>query len=254
MTHSAGNHGAALAWATRQRGMSCIVVVPTTAPHVKKAIIKHYGANVIETAHENRASKVAEILAVEPLAEFVHPFDDLDIMAGQGTVGLELAEQVPHLDAVLVPVSGGGLAAGIASVLTEKVVLVEPLGKQLAIALSTSTRLLDDSPLPLDTVADGMRSRALGQRPWDVLSCIVPPTKVLSVDDKQIVEGMTSIFNDLKQVCEPAGATALAALLSADRDTFKAAFGPSHADISDIAIVVCGGNLDMDTMLRQYYL
>lgn len=234
--------------------MSCTVVVPTTAPHLKKAIIKRYGANVIETAHENRASKVAEILAAEPRAEFVHPFDDMDVMAGQGTIGLELAEQVPHLDAVLVPVSGGGLAAGIASVLTEKVVLVEPLGKRLAMALASSTRLLHDSPLPLDTVADGMRSRTLGQRPWDVLSRIVPPAKVLSADDKHIVAGMTYIFNDLKQVCEPAGATALAALLSADRDAFKAAFGPSHADISDIAIIVCGGNLDIDTMLRQHYM
>ncbi|KAJ8600338.1 hypothetical protein CTAYLR_000660 [Chrysophaeum taylorii] len=240
--HSAGNHGAAVAWAAKLRGVECTVVVPRTAPEAKKALIRKFGAAIVETDHARRAQAVREIVD-RTGASMVHPFDDLDVIAGQGTLALELPDD---LDAVVVPVSGGGLAAGIATVLGgDKVFLVEPEGKGLGKALAAGNRLLDPSMEPLaETIADGMRSRALGERPWGILSAKIPPSRVLSVSNEAILEAMALTFQDLKTVCEPSGATALAALLE-HRDTIGAR--------RRIGLVVCGGNLDVPPMLRRFY-
>lgn len=248
VAHSAGNHGAALAWASKERGAQCTVVVPRTAPRAKVELIREYGAQVVETDHSKRTETVEAIVAGDPDAVVVHPFDDIKVMAGQGTIAVELVDQTEHLDSVVVPVSGGGMAAGITAVLEDKVVLVEPKGKRLMDALASKDRTLNGSPEPLDTVADGMRSRALGSLPWDALQNV---RNVLTVDDDAILRAMIRTFEEAKTVCEPSGATALAGVLSADQHTFASCFG--EKDTTHVGIIVCGGNLDVEPMLRTFY-
>lgn len=255
VTHSAGNHGAALAWAAQTRGAKCTVVVPDTAPRVKVEAIRELGATVVETEHAKRADTVATI-ARETGATVIHPFDDDNVIAGQATLGLEILGQAENdLDALLVPISGGGMAAGIASAAAHlnpslKIVLVEPAGKGLAHALRSNDRGHDSPGAkdPLDTIADGMRSKPLGERPWRILQQCVHPDAVLSVSDDAILDAMVILFRHFKTVVEPSGATALAAILSSHPDDFRRAVG--H-DAANIGLVVCGGNLDIDPMLRS---
>lgn len=254
VTHSAGNHGAALAWAAQTRGAKCTVVVPHTAPRAKVEAIRELGATVVETDHAKRADTVAAI-ASNSGATVIHPFDDDRVIAGQATLGLEILGQAENdLDALLVPISGGGMAAGIASAAAHlnpnlKIVLVEPVGKGLAHALASNDRGHDSPGAkdPLDTIADGMRSKPLGERPWHILQKCVQPDAVLSVSDDAILDAMVLLFRHFKTVVEPSGATALAAILSSHPDDFRRAVG--H-DAVNIGLVVCGGNLDIGPMLR----
>lgn len=150
VAHSAGNHGAALAAAAKARGIPCVIVVPRDTPEAKIANIRRHGAKIVLCEPTQQARTQTAALEAEKLggAAFVHPYNDAAVIAGQGTMALELLEQCPDLDAILVPTSGGGMLGGIAAAACAlrpglRVIAVEPEGKRLGEALATGQRVVD---------------------------------------------------------------------------------------------------------------
>lgn len=231
---SSGNHGAAVALAARLLGIDAIVVVPATGSAAKLAAIEGYGARLrrYDPATESRA-EVAQEIADEQGRTLIRPFDDFDIMAGQGTVGLELAEQVPDLQRVLVPVGGGGLAAGVSTALTGLIPGVSVIGVEPTTASDTSQSLRAGKRVSIaepDTIADGLRAREPGELTFAVNSRLLDD--VVTVTEEAIVDAMRFCFTRLKIVVEPSGAVPLAAVLSG----IVAATGRT-------AVVLSGGNI-----------
>lgn len=253
VAHSSGNHGAAVAAAAAARGVPSCIVVPNTTPEAKIENMRRYGARVVLCEPTQMARTETALAEADNMggAAFIHPYDDPLVLAGQGTIGLELDEQLPtELDAVLVPVSGGGMIGGIACAITAlrpavRVIAVEPRGKRLQECLATKTRVLDSATanLALDTIADAIRTRALGPVPWEQASELLDPT-VLSVGDEQIRSAMRLALVEMKQVVEPAGALTLAALLSDEFAALRTTDG-----LQSVAAVVCGGNVDPEALL-----
>jgi threonine dehydratase len=239
ITYSSGNHGQAVALAARQLGARAVVVMPTTAPKVKVEGARAFGAEVIfagTTSTERRAR--AETEAHSRGLTMVPPFDHEWIVAGQGTVGLEILDQLPGVGTVVVPIGGGGLAAGVAVAIKEtaphvKVVGVEPTG---ASAMRASLDAGAPVTLPrTSSVADGL----MPVRPGDLAFAVVQRhlDAVVTVDDRQIVDATLWAFTRAKIVAEPSGATSIAAVLS------------GAGDLADpVVAIVSGGNLDGDRL------
>jgi len=234
ITHSSGNHAAALAYAARARGIACAVVMPETAPAVKVAAVRGYGAEI-------RFCKPAEREATctawqrERGARLVHPFEDSDVIAGQGTAALELLEQVPDLDLVVVPVGGGGLCAGTAVVVSSlrpqaRVIAAEPLAVDDA-ARSLATGRRQPRVEGATTWADGLLT-GLGEPNFRLL--IDHGVRVVTVDEPAIVAAATFFLQRMKLVVEPSAATVLAALRGIAPELRGARIG----------IVLSGGNTD----------
>eukprot|EP00775_Hariotina_reticulata_P006291 gene6291-6527_t len=228
VTHSSGNHAAAVALAARLRGIPAHIVVPRNAPACKINAVKEYGGNLFLcdptlAAREDMCTQVA----AETGATFIHPYNYEPVIAGQGTVGLELLQQVPELDVVVVPVSGGGLLSGVAIAAKSlkpqlKVLAAEPCGTNNAADAAASKaagQLIQDMP-KTSTVADGLQGKyaRLGQHTWPVVRDLVDG--VLVVEEQQIISAVRLLFERMKLVVEPSGAAALAAVLS---DRFAAA-------------------------------
>jgi len=231
-TVSSGNHAQAVTLAARLLGTTATILMPEDAPASKRAATIGYGAEVI--AFDRYASDREALLAAlveERGVVPIHPYDDERVMAGQGTVALELLEQVPRLEALLVPVGGGGLIAGCATAAVPEgveVVGVEPAaGDDFRRSLAAGERVR--IPVPR-TIADGQQIDIPGERTWDVVRRLV--TRVVTVTDEEIVAAMRFAFERLKTVVEPSGATALAALLRGDAADARA------------AAVLSGGNVD----------
>jgi threonine dehydratase len=212
---SSGNHGAAVALAARLLGISAVVVVPSTGSAAKLAAIAGYGAELrrYDPATERR-EEVAAAIAAERSLTVIRPFDDYAVMAGQGTVGLELATDVPDLDRVLAPVGGGGLIAGVATAVTAlqpsaAVIGVEPAGAgDTSESMRAGRRVNIGEP---DTIADGLRASEPGELTFPINQKLL--ADVVTVPDAAIVEAMRFAFARLKIVIEPSGAVPLAALL-----------------------------------------
>lgn len=239
VTHSSGNHGGALALAARTRGIRCHVVVPEGAVAAKRAAIQAYGA----TLHHCAASIAAREAACAQLradtgAELVHPFTDARVIAGQGTAALELCNAAGPLDAVVVPVGGGGLACGTAIALQAlsprtRLFLAEPAGAADTFAsLQSGTRVTDLVP---DTVCDGLRG-GLGAPNFALLQAARP--QVLVVEDRDSIAAMRLLWQRSKQLVEPSSAIALAAVLA-----HRARFTGQR-----VGIVLSGGNVDLDAL------
>lgn len=238
-THSSGNHGAALAMAAGARGIPAYIVMPSTAPAVKKAAVKGYGGIVIEceptlVAREETLGRVV----AEHAAHVVHPYDDPRIISGQGTVGLELLEQVPDFDTVLVPVGGGGLLAGVALAIKSQrpevdVIAVEPAGADDAYrSFQAGRRLLQENP---DTIADGLLT-SLGELNFPIITECVDD--IITVTDERIVEAIQLQWTRLKLVVEPSGAVTFAGLLQ-HGERFRG---------RRVACVISGGNVDLQRL------
>lgn len=243
VTHSSGNHAQALALAARTRGIPCHVVMPTNAPAVKRIATEGYGATIHPceptlAARESGARKVMD----ETGATLIPPFDHADVIAGQGTIALELLEQVQDLDAVVVPVGGGGLMAGVTLALREaaphvKVFAAEPAGADDAFRSKQSgTWQPMENP---DTIADGLRT-SLGELTWPVLRDHVDA--VLRVSEGEIVGAMRALWERAKIVVEPSGAVSLAGVLG---DDFRERVG-----LRRVAVVLSGGNVDLARALE----
>jgi serine racemase len=246
VTHSSGNHGQALAWAAKVAGIPCSVVVPNNAPSVKTAAIQGYGAKLVycEPNPQSREETCVKIQN-ETGQIFVPPFDHVDVITGQGTIGLEFLEQVPELDVILVPVSGGGMISGIAIAAKHlrpeiKVFAVEPLGKELEPSLRASERLWPNPSRYVDTIADGIRFQQVGHITFPLM-CELLEKEVLTVNDEEITEAMKFSWERMKLVIETASAAGVAAVMSRRMRDLDPA-------IRNVGVILCGGNVDLDQL------
>jgi threonine dehydratase len=235
---SSGNHAQAVALAARLLGSRAVILMPGDAPALKRAATEGYGAEVIEFDRygDDRELLVHRLAAERDLA-LVHPYDNPLVMAGQGTVALELLDQAGELDAVVVPVGGGGLISGCATVVksllpSARVIGVEPeASDDVARSLASGRR---ERVKVGRTIADGQQTDAPGEITWPVISALVD--EVVTVSDDQIVEAMGFVFERMKLVVEPSGACALAALTS----------GAVRLPEQRVGVVVSGGNVGAD--------
>ena len=239
ITHSSGNHGAALAWAAGRRGIPAWVVMPENAPLIKRRAVEGLGANVRFSAPTVGAREaLCEALLAETGATMIHPYDDWRVIAGQGTATLELLEQACELDAVIAPVSGGGLLSGTALAAKGLKPGIRVFGAEPAGADDAERSLKSGHIVPqLDprTIADGLRAQ-LCAKTFAVLSANVERIGLASED--AIVAAMRLIWDKLKLVVEPSGAVPLAALLEHQLPVQGLRVG----------IILSGGNVDLDRL------
>jgi threonine dehydratase/serine racemase len=240
-THSSGNFAQALALAARARGIAAHVVMPMNAPAVKRRAVEGYGARVVlcEPSLAAREAKLDEVLS-ETGAVFLHPFDNADVIAGQGTAALELVEQVPDLDAVIAPVGGGGLLAGIAIAATGlragiRIFGAEPQGADDAARSKQAGRVVP--MVEPKTIADGLLS-SLGTLTWPVLRDRVE--QIVTVSESEIIAAMRLAWERGKLLIEPSAAVALAAVL-------HVSFRALH-QVERVGVVLSGGNVDLDRL------
>ena len=219
VTASAGNHGQAVAWAAREAGVRARIYVPLDAPMAKVEACQNYGAElVLEGERLENAMTAAQAYVQETDASFVHPFEDPRVIAGQGTIGLELAEQVPDAATVLIPIGGGGLAAGIATALRA----VKPDVRIVGVQAGKSGF----------TIADGIFVKYPGELTMGMLDSLLDD--IVHVADEEITEAIVLLLERSKLVVEGAGAVGIAALLAG-----KAGGGDGPA-----LVVLSGGNID----------
>lgn len=241
-THSSGNHAQALALAARERGIPAHIVMPTNAPAVKRAAVEAYGGTVYpcEPTLAAREAGLAEVVGRTGAAA-VPPFDHPMVIAGQGTIACEILEDLADLDAIVVPVGGGGMIGGI-SVATHalsprtRVIGAEPAGAaDAALSKRTGTRQPMSDPR---TIADGLRT-SLGELTFPLVRDLVD--EIVTVEEDEIVAAMRLVWERLKVVIEPSAGVGVAALL---RTEMRARPGLGH-----VAVVLCGGNLDVGGLL-----
>jgi threonine dehydratase len=241
-TASAGNHGLGVAWSARQMGIPALVVVPANANPQKVALLQAIGAEVMQHGVDFFAAfHYMQQEAARRGWPVVHAYDDPDVIAGQGTVGLELLEQVPEMDCVLVGVGGGGLIGGVAAAIKERRPAVRIVGVQMAGADSMARSLAAGSVVGIDqvrTIADGLGARAPGQHCFALARRYVD--EVIVLDDDALWPAMTLLLQGEHQVAEPAGAAATAALLQ---------YGAARFGRQPV-VVISGGN-EADAVLAQ---
>ena len=238
-THSSGNHAAALARAARLRGISAHIVMPANAPKTKIESVRRNGGIIVfcEPTLVAREAECARIIA-ETGAQLVHPFDDYAVMAGQGTATLELLEQAPELDLIIVPVGGGGLLCGTAVAAKGarpgiRVIAAEPAGADDAARSFTAGHII-----PLEkssTVADGLRT-SLGERNFPLIQ--QHDDGIVTVSEESIVAAMRRIWEVLKIIIEPSCAVPYAAIME------------QKINVSGkrVGIILTGGNVDLDAL------
>lgn len=244
VTQSSGNHGAAIALACQLRGIPATVVVPEGAPQAKLDAIVGYGARLVRCAPgmAARDAATAEVLARDG-GTLVHPFDNNDVIAGQGTAALELFGHAGALDVLMTPVGGGGLLSGSALVARAQDNRVEVLGAEPQGARDAHDALLQgDGPITdrvADTVCDGLRGH-LAQRTYDLLARNIDG--ILLADDRAVLAAMRLVWTRMKLLIEPSSAVPLACVL-ADRERFRG---------RRVGIVLSGGNVD-PAMAGQWF-
>lgn len=238
-THSSGNHGSCLSYAAGRRGIPCTVVMPRTAPQAKKDAVRGYGARVVEceASTSSREAVFAEVVA-RTGAEFVHPYNDPRVIAGQATCAKEMIEDVAGLDAVIAPIGGGGMVSGCCLTLSAlapgvRIYAAEPEQADDAQRSLRAGRIIaDDAPT---TIADGLKV-PLKELTWHFVQRHV--TDILTASEQEIVEAMRLIWKRLKIVMEPSSAVPLAAILR-NRDTFAG---------QRVGVIITGGNVDLDAL------
>ncbi|MEJ5244186.1 MAG: pyridoxal-phosphate dependent enzyme [Bacteroidota bacterium] len=238
-THSSGNHAQALALAAKMLGTKATIIMPHNSPSVKKNAVAGYGADIIlcEPTLESRERTLREFVS-QSGALFVHPYDNFNIICGQGTAALELIDEVGTLDAVIAPVGGGGLLSGtsiaVKSLLPKaKVYGAEPSGADdAARSMREGSRVTQIVP---NTVADGLRT-TLSDLTFSIIRQNVDD--IITIDDDKIISSMRLIWERMKIIVEPSSATALAAVI-AEKDKLAG---------SRIGIILSGGNVDLDNL------
>jgi threonine dehydratase len=227
---SAGNHAIALAWGALAEGLECVVFSWKSASPFKLDRARAFGARVDTEAEDPSGAFVRlEAHLAETGATLVHPFDDPLVMAGQGTVGLEILEDVPRADVIVVPVGGGGLVSGIVAAVAPRsvrVVAVEPEGSPALIRALEAGKPVAVVPR---TIAGGLDAPFAGRYALDV--CRAAGVEVVTVTDEEIEEAMRRLYAEAKLACEPAGAAGVAAVLA------------GHVDAKSMVAVVSGGNV-----------
>jgi threonine dehydratase len=241
VTVSAGNHAQAVAWAAKSVDAPCVVVMPSGAPRSKVEAVRGYAAEIV--FHDDRHTlfdKLAEVRDARGLT-FVHPFDDPVVLAGAGTAGLEIVEDLPEVDIVLVPVGGGGLLGGVATAVksvrpaTRVVALELAAGPGLGPAVAAGKPV--PVPRPAGTLADGMTPPFVGALPLEIVMRF--HVEIETVTEDEIAGAMRALMSRAKLVAEGSGAAATAGLLSG---RVKARPG------STVAVLVSGGNVDPERL------
>ncbi len=240
---SSGNHGLAVSYSSHLLGKECTVVIPETAVKEKAEAIAEYGAEVVKFGkyHSDREAKALEI-SKETGAAFVHPFNDPDVIAGQGTCGLEIVEQLRQFDSVIVPVGGGGLISGISIAIkslkpSAKVYGVEPDGaKKMQMSLKARKLVKLEAP---KSIADGLIPSTVGELTLE--ACRRNVDGVVSVSDEEILSAMKLLVQDSHIFPEPSGSAPLAGLIS-QNNTID--FGKR------VVLVISGGNVSADLLSR----
>lgn len=238
-THSSGNHGTCLSYAAGRRGIPCTVVMPRTAPQAKKDAVRGYGGRVVECepSTSSREAVFAEVVA-ETGAEFVHPYNDPRVIAGQATCSAEMLEQIDALDAVIAPIGGGGMVSGTCLTLSNlapqvKIYAAEPLNADdAARSFRAGYIIADDAP---ETIADGLKV-PLKELTWHFVQNHV--TDILTATEEEIVDAMKLIWKRLKIVAEPSSAVPLATIIK-NPDVFAG---------KRVGVIVTGGNVDLDKL------
>ena len=236
-THSSGNHAAALAFAAGIRGVPANVVMPSSAPPVKKAAVSAYGALITECEPTLEARETTLDAVVERTgATFIHAYDNPMVIAGQGTASMELITDVPDLDAVIAPVGGGGLMSGTAIAVSSSRPDINIWGSEPAGADDAFRSLRDGTLYPSvapKTIADGLLT-SLSDRTFRILSDRLE--SILTVNEETIVRAMRLLWERMKLVVEPSGAVPLAAVLQ----------NPKRFADRRVGLIISGGNVDLD--------
>ena len=236
-THSSGNHAQALSMAAKNRGVDAFIVMPKTAPRVKVLGVKNQGAEITfcEPTLAAREAAAGDIID-RTGAALVHPYDNPDVMAGQGTAALEFFQQAGHLDAIVSPVGGGGLMSGT-SITTRamnpdaRIFGAEPEGADdAARSLEAGEFLPQSGP---DTICDGLLT-SMGEHTWPIIKDHLEA--IIRVSDEQVIEAMRLILDNLGMVVEPSGAASLAAVLTPEFQSLEG--------IDKVGVILSGGNVD----------
>jgi len=237
---SAGNHAQGVALAATRAGVDATIVMPEHAPISKIDATRSYGAEVeLHGIDYDAAAERAHEIEREAGRTFVHAFDDPAVMAGQGTIGLEIAEQCPEVDTVVVPVGGGGLIAGIATAVTEltdaRVIGVQAEGAESAARSLEAGEIVERESV--DTIADGIATRRIGDETFEVIRERVDG--IVTVSDSEIANALTALLERSKTLVEGAGAVSLAAVVE---ERFE------YDDGETIVSALCGGNIDLNVL------
>ena len=239
---SAGNHAQAVAYHATQRSIRARIVMPLMTPLVKVSSTTDFGAEVIlHGANYDEACVEAMRLSKEDGLTFLHPFDDDAVIAGQGTIGLELLDQIPGLDAIVVPVGGGGLIGGVACAVKETNPQVRVIGVQTERLPSMLRAAEAGEPVTVPaeaTIADGIAVRRAGERTLPLVQRYVD--ELVAVDEEEIANAILVLLEREKTLAEGAGAVALASLLQ-----HKTSLNGQRT-----AVLVCGGNIDVSLLAR----
>ncbi|WP_149304245.1 pyridoxal-phosphate dependent enzyme [Pareuzebyella sediminis] len=239
VTHSSGNFAQALSIAAKNVGAKAFIVMPLTAPKVKKDAVKAYGGNIIECEPTLKAREaMAEKIVREKEATFIHPSNDEQVIMGQGTACMELLEERPGLSAILIPVGGGGLAAGTSLAAYFfgthcEVWGAEPFSVDDAYRSFKSGKI--ESNASTETIADGLRTQ-LGDRSFPIMKKYMKG--IIRVEEAEIVETMRFVWERMKIIIEPSSAVALAAVFR-EKDKFR----NKH-----IGVIISGGNVDLNNL------
>ena len=230
---SAGNHGQAVAWAAREAGIEATIFMPAETPMAKVDATRNYGARAELTGEAFEEALAAALAYVEETgATFIHPYEDLDVIAGQGTIGLELAEQLPDVETVVVPIGGGGLSAGIGLALRA----VKPEVKLVGVQAAACAPLAGGTELGY-TIAEGIAVKRPGELTTALLEDLLET--VVTVTDEEISEAIVLLMERAKLVVEGAGAAAVAALV--------AGRVPGNGSA---AAILSGGNIDATLLIQ----
>ncbi|MDA0884308.1 MAG: pyridoxal-phosphate dependent enzyme, partial [Proteobacteria bacterium] len=238
-THSSGNHALSLSYAAGRRGISCTVVMPKTAPQAKKDAVIGYGGTIVECepSTTSREAVFAEVVA-KTGADFVHPYNDPRVIAGQATCSLELIDQVKDLDCVVAPIGGGGMISGTCLTLSHlapsiEIYAAEPKQADDAYRSFKAGHIIaDDAPV---TVADGLKV-PLKDLTWHFVSNHV--TDILTASEQEIIDAMKLTWQRMKMVIEPSCAVPLAVILK-NPDLFRG---------KKVGVIITGGNVDLDKL------
>ncbi len=241
VTHSSGNHAQALALAAKLRGIPAHIVMPSNATPVKRKAVEGYGANVVECEPTLAAREVTVAQVQERTgAILIPPYNHVDVIAGQGTAALEMLEEIPDLDAIVGPIGGGGLMAGVALAAKAlkpeiRVFAAEPLGADDAARSKAQGQLVPQTGP--NTIADGLLT-SLGELTWPVVRDLVEA--VVTVKEDEIVSAMRLAWERAKLLIEPSSAVAIAAVLT---PSFQQLEG-----MNKVGVVLSGGNVNLDRL------
>ncbi len=238
-THSSGNHAAAVALAAKLRGIKAHVVMPKTAPEIKKKAVASYGANITFCEPTLVAREETLKQVIDNTGAFdIHPFDDPKVIAGQGTATLELLKEIQNLDVILTPIGGGGLICGTAIATAEKRDSISIVGTEPKNADDAYRSFKSGSLIPQinpNTIADGLRT-SLSELTFSIIQKYV--TQIITVSEREIIDAMRIVWERMKIIIEPSCAVPLAAVLQKN----------SSLKNKKVGIILTGGNVDLEQL------